>query len=416
MKSIRFFTVLLGCLLCVFASCSKKAEVSGPVTIEFFQQKMEEGPQRGYQAVIDKFNAEFTGKYRIEMNTVPQAGTVLTSRVVSGDVPPLFSDYPTQVQFKEKVKNGIPFDLSGQSFLSRVNPPALAMSKAPDGHDYAMPLSHNFMGVYYNIDLFQQHGVAVPKTYAEFIAACKTFKAAGLVPISMSFADPGRVGHMFQTMNVAWSSDGVERIVDVMSGQRSVEGDQVLMKVAQRVLEVVSYGNEDAFGLPDTGMWEAFANGRAAMCITGSYARGTIFLANPNLNAGVFPLPNDTEDSTTLLTGIDAALCVSARANPAQQEAALAFLEYISRPENAQTFCDSDGAPSNITAVVYSDSRLSPVIDKMKVGPLHDWFASFIPGNVQSEIYNVVQQFLIEKNAAKFLQELQKAIVAQSAK
>ena len=52
------------------------AQPSGDVlTIEFFQQKGEEGPQKGYQAIIDKFNAE-NPDIVIEMNTVPDAGTV----------------------------------------------------------------------------------------------------------------------------------------------------------------------------------------------------------------------------------------------------------------------------------------------------------------------------------------------------
>jgi raffinose/stachyose/melibiose transport system substrate-binding protein len=415
-------------LLCLFAvlgvlnGCEKQtaSDAGGTArnvitTIEFFQQKMEEGPQRGYQQVVDRYNAEFADKYKIELNTVPDAGTVLTARVVSGDIPPLFSDYPTQLQFKEKVRNGIPQDISNESFMSRVNPPAVLMSKAPDNRDYAMPLSHNFMAVYYNIDIFNANGIAIPATYDEFIAACKKLQAANIQPLVFTFATPGRVGHMFQAMNASWTADGVERLAAVMDGSGNLQGDEVMSRMASRVLEVTSYGNTDAFALPDTGMWENFANGQAAMCVTGSYARGTIQLANANLNMGVFPLPNDTPETTTLLSGIDAALCVSARAPDAQKAAGLAFLEFISRTENAQIFCDSDGAPSAITAVTYQDSRVDPVINKMRVGPLHDWFASTIPGNVQNEIYNVVQQFLMDKNVDSFLTQLQQSIVTASA-
>ncbi|MDR0450440.1 MAG: extracellular solute-binding protein [Treponema sp.] len=417
MKKLLLGMICLSAImsLTVYAGGGRQdAAASGGVTnIEFFQQKMEEGPQRGAQAVLDRFNAEYAGKYRIEMNTVPEAGQVLTSRVVSGDIPPLFSDYPTQLQFKEKVQNGFLQDLSGQSFMSRVNPPAVAMSKAPDGKDYAMPLSHNFMAVYYNIDIFNANGIAVPKTYAELIAACNKLNAAGIQPFTLTFATPGRVGHMFQAMNAAWTpnGNGVEKFAAAMTGGR-ISGDAELGRMAQRVLELVSFANSDAFALPDTGMWENFANGKAAMCITGSYARGTIFLANPNVNMGVFPIPNDTLETSTLLSGIDAALSVSARAKANEKEAAMAFLEFISRTENAQIFCDSDGAPSTVTAVKYSDPRVDPVINKMKSGPLHDWFASTIPGNVQNEIYNVVQQFLMDKQVNALLDQLQQTIAA----
>ncbi|MDR2096679.1 MAG: extracellular solute-binding protein [Treponema sp.] len=426
----RSMPVSLVALFCVFTffvlgGCQKQtapaASDSGGTarnvitTIEFFQQKMEEGPQRGYQQVAERYNAEFADRYKIEINTVPDAGTVLTTRVVSGDIPPLFSDYPTQLQFKEKVKNGIPLDISNESFMSRVNPPAVLMSKAPDNKDYAIPLSHNFMAVYYNIDIFNANGLTIPVTYDEFIAVCKKLQAANIQPLVFTFATPGRVGHMFQAMNAAWTADGVERLAAVMNGSGDLRGDEVMSRMASRVLEVTSYGNEDAFALPDTGMWENFANGKAAMCITGSYARGTIQLANANLNMGVFPLPNDTPETTTLLSGIDAALCVSARTGDEQKAAGLAFLEFISRTENAQIFCDNDGAPSTITAVSYQDARVNPVIDKMKTGPLHDWFASTIPGNVQNEIYNVVQEFLMNKKVDPFLTQLQQTIVTASA-
>ena len=76
-----------------------------PLKIEFFQQKGEEGPQKGYKAIIEKFNEE-NPDIEIEMNTVPDAGTVLTSRISSGDIPVIFSDFPTQTQFKQKVANG----------------------------------------------------------------------------------------------------------------------------------------------------------------------------------------------------------------------------------------------------------------------------------------------------------------------
>jgi raffinose/stachyose/melibiose transport system substrate-binding protein len=380
------------------------------VTIEFFQQKMEEGPQRGYQMVIDAFNTEYAGKYKVEMNTVPDAGRVLTSRVVAGDVPPLFSDYPTQLQFKEKVRNGYPLDLTGQSFMSKVNPLAIEMSQAPDGKDYAMPLSHNFMGVYYNIDMFNQYGLGVPSTYAEFIAVCKTLAANNMVPIEFSHQNVGRVGHMFQAMNVAWTVDGVDRFIKVMNKAGKVPDDPVFRRLGEKIVEVTSYGNGDAFSIPDTGMWENFANGKAGMCITGSYARGTILLANPNLNMGVFPIPNDTVETTTLLTGIDAALCVAAKASPGQQEAALAFLEFISRTENGQIFCDADGAPSCLTAVVYRDDGLLPITTKMQSGPLWDWMGSFIPTTIVNEMYSATQELLLTKDIPNYLNQLQLAI------
>ncbi len=134
------------------------------MTIEFFQQKGEEGPQKGYQAIIDKFNAA-NPDIKIEMNTVPDAGTVLTSRISSGDIPVIFSDYPTQQQFRQKVANGYVQDLSGQDFLKNVNESSLEMTKQEDGGYYALPYSRNYMGVFYNMDIFEENNLEIPETW-----------------------------------------------------------------------------------------------------------------------------------------------------------------------------------------------------------------------------------------------------------
>ena len=125
-----------------------------PLKIEFFQQKGEEGPQKGYKEIIDKFNKE-NSDIEIEMNTVPDAGTVLTSRISSGDIPVIFSDFATQTQFKQKVANGYVQDLSDQDFLKNVNESALEMTKQEDGGYYALPYSRNYIGVYYNKKTFK---------------------------------------------------------------------------------------------------------------------------------------------------------------------------------------------------------------------------------------------------------------------
>ncbi len=397
------------------ASGEEAAASSGDVmTLEFFQQKSEEGPQKGYQAIIDKFNAE-NSDVQIEMNTVPDAGTVLTSRISSGDIPVIFSDYPTQVQFRQKVANGYVQDLSDQDFLKNVNEAALDMTKQEDGGYYALPYSRNYMGVYYNQTIFEENGVEVPTTWDEFVQVCETLKAAGVTPMGLMGKDPGRVGHTFQCQTVAWSPNGIETIAKVAAGEGQIEGDAEFTAEFEKMATLLSYSNDDALALSDTQCWENFANGQYAMCITGSYARGTIASLNPDAKLGVFPLPNDTLDTTRCLAGIDAAVCVSAKASDEEKAAAYRFLAYLAEPENAQLFCDSDGAPSCINGVVNDDEGIAPMIELINAGQVHDWMASTINNNVVTDLYNVVQGFWAEKDVEKVLKDMDASIAVTSA-
>lgn len=410
----------LAALLCAtmaMAACmlpATAAMADEPLKIEFFQQKGEEGPQKGYKEIIDKFNKE-NSDIEIEMNTVPDAGTVLTSRISSGDIPVIFSDYPTQTQFKQKVANGYVQDLSDQDFLKNVNESALEMTKQEDGGYYALPYSRNYIGVYYNKKTFEDNGLEIPTTWEEFTAVCDKLKEAGITPIGMHGKDPARVGHLFQAATVAWAPDGVETIGKVVSGEAKIEGDEEFKNVFEKMNTLLSYANEDALALSDTTCYENFVNGEYAMTITGSYARGTIQSINPNLEIGVFPLPNDTYDDTKCLSGIDAAICVSAQASDKEKDAAYRFLSYLADPENAQIFCDNDGAPSCITGVTSNDDGIKPMVDMINAGKTHDWMASTIDNNVTTDLYNVVQGFWANKDVDAVMKDMDASIEISSA-
>lgn len=384
------------------------------LTIEFFQQKGEEGPQKGYQYIIDKFNEE-NPDIKIEMNTVPDPGTVLTSRISSGDIPVIFSDYPTQQQFKQKVVNGYVQDLSGQEFLKNVNESSLEMTKQDDGGYYALPYSRNYVGVFYNIDMFEEHGLTVPTTWEEFINVCETLKAAGITPIGLNGKDPGRVGHMFQCATVAWAPNGIETIAKATTGEAKIEGDVEFTEEFNKMATLLTYANEDALALSDTACYENFVNGQYAMGIIGSYARGTLMSSNPDMKLGVFPLPNDTKESTRTLSGVDAAICVSAKASDEEKAAAYKFLAYLAQTENAQTFCDNDGAPSCINGVVNDDKGIAPIVEFINNGQTQDWMASTISNNVTTDLYNVVQGFWADKNVDAVLKNMDASIAVTSA-
>ncbi len=400
-------TILALCLL--LGATAALAETN----VEFFQQKMEEGPQRAYAQVIEKFSAEYPD-IAINLNTVPDAGTVLMQRISTGDIPPLFSDYPTQVQFKQKIANGYIKSLEGQEFLSRVNPGMLKLAMNTDGTSYALPLSQNYMAIFYNLDLFEQAGITeVPTTWDELIAVCDQLVATDIVPFSFGDKNAGRVGHNYQALSQAMYPGIVDYLVKVVNGEATIaENAEPFRKIGERMLQLRTYALPDPLGTADTVMWENFANGKAAMCITGSYARGTILIANPDLNMGGFPVPGDVYDESPLLTGVDAALCISASATEEEADAAMKFLEFISRPENAQIWSDIDGAPSCILGTTYSDPRLNPIIEKAATGVVTDWYASKIASQVYNEMYTVVQGLLLDGDLDAYIEGLDEAIQA----
>jgi raffinose/stachyose/melibiose transport system substrate-binding protein len=256
--------------------------------IEFFQQKVE--ATGTYGTLIDAFQKANPG-VTIVQNTVPDPGTVIVTRMSSGDTPEIFSDYPTQMSFRPKVSAGYIRDLTGQPFLSRVNPALLEMSRLPDGKFYALPISQNFGGIYYHRDIFAKYGIAIPRTYTDLIAACKKLKANGVTPFIFPDKSLGQLEHSYLISSGSIYPNFLKDLRKVKSGEKKLSDFPRFRRVAEVFLELRSYGTGDSLAVSYPASAESFANKSAAMTILGSYAFTTMKKANPDAQIAMFPFP-----------------------------------------------------------------------------------------------------------------------------
>ena len=118
----------------------------------------------------------------------------------------------------------------------------------------------------------------------------------------------------------------------------------------------------------------------------------------------------DVMDRDTEAFNVVSAAFGMPKATDEEKDAALKFFEFISRPENAQLWSDIDGAPSCLLGTVYSDPRVSPVIDKAATGVVCDWFGSKVTSQVTSELYQVVQGLLMDGDLDAYVAGLDEAI------
>ena len=90
---------------------------SGKTEIEFFNQKKE------MQATLDEIIKDFEAAnpdISVKFTNVPDAATVLKTRISSGDIPDVVNTYPMNADFKEWAKNDIFEDLTGKEFLKNL--------------------------------------------------------------------------------------------------------------------------------------------------------------------------------------------------------------------------------------------------------------------------------------------------------
>ena len=106
-------------------------------------------------------------KVKVKVVNVPNAGEVLKTRVLAGDVPDVVNIYPQSIELQEWAKAGVFEDLSNKDYLKRVKN-GYAEKYAVNGKVYNVPFTANAYGIYYNKDKFEELGLKVPETWDEF--------------------------------------------------------------------------------------------------------------------------------------------------------------------------------------------------------------------------------------------------------
>jgi ABC-type glycerol-3-phosphate transport system substrate-binding protein len=68
--------------------------------------------------------------------------------------------------------------------------PSLRALSEREGKQYYLPVGYNWHGFYYDKAVFEQYGLQPPTTWDEFVQVCETLWLNGVVPLSISGADP----------------------------------------------------------------------------------------------------------------------------------------------------------------------------------------------------------------------------------
>lgn len=156
------------------------------VTIEYFNQKKE---MSGTLKEIIKDFEKKNPNIHVKEIDVPNAGTVLKTRMLSGDVPDVINIYPQNIDFQEWAKAGYFEDMTNASYIKNIKN-HYADSFKVNGRIYNAPLSANVYGFFYNATEFEKLGIKPPKTWKEFEQIVKKIKDSGKYPFAVAGTEP----------------------------------------------------------------------------------------------------------------------------------------------------------------------------------------------------------------------------------
>lgn len=225
-----------------------------------------------------------------------------------------------------------------------------------DGKQYCVPLNVAYWAVYYNKSLFEEHGVDVPETWDDMMAAATTFKEAGITPfhqmnIIFEFV-------WFQAQLIGQNPETYDGLLDGSASYLD-EDVNIVMDQWQQLLE-------DGYFLDPgvtTDPQALLNNGEVAMAYYGTFFTGQMDAvgAVSGEDYGIFTVPNMNPDNTDKHMVLESGpLCVGA--GSANEEAALEYSRWWMTPEAQTVWSEDRGDVSFNPEVEITDPELDALV------------------------------------------------------
>jgi ABC-type glycerol-3-phosphate transport system substrate-binding protein len=164
-------------------------------------------------------------------------------------------------------------------------PAALWEQASFEGRIHALPFQTNVHLLFYRKDLFDKHGIAVPTTVEQMIAAARTLKEreSGMEhPLANIFGRGWNVatefGNYYQSQGGTWLDDKAQPVFNDERGVRAVE----LMK------EMLPYMSPNAIAFTGDDVMVAFQQGRSALGVVWASRAASMDAADVSRVRGLF--------------------------------------------------------------------------------------------------------------------------------
>lgn len=387
--------------------CDTAENSSGVKKIELLQYKPE--AVDAFEKIEKRFN-DTHDDIKLSIESPNEAMTILKTRFIREDYPDIVA-IGGDINYSNFLDAEMFMDISDFEGISKVKPVYMEIEKElefiPQDGIYALPYAANTAGVLYNKDMFKKHGWEIPQTWSEFISLCNTIKSEGIYPIYSGYKDTWTCMSPWNAFVVGLSAP--DTCAKVNAGETTFTKEY--RQAAEKMKMLLDYTEPNPFAYSYNDACTAFARGKSAMFVIGSYAVPQIKSVNPDMNIDSFTFPaNEDEKDNVLVSGVDLQFSVMKECK--DKEAAYEVLRFLYDDETIQIYLNEQNAvpckEGDFTLPSMMDG-LRSYIDEGRMSDFHD---HYYPSEMSADA--IIQTYLMDKSKDaedKFLNDFDKAWV-----
>jgi len=292
------------------------------------------------EKLIPAFEAKNPG---IKIKFAPTAPTeynaALNAKLDAGSAGDLITCRPFDASLELFNKKHLT-DLTSVPGMENFSPVAKSAWTTDDGKTtFCVPMASVIHGFIYNKDAFDQLGIQIPTTEAEFFAALDKIKADGnYIPMAMGTKDLWEAATMgYQNIGPTYWK-GEEGRAALIKGEQKLTDEPWVepYRVLAKWKDYLGDGFE-AQTYPDSQ--NLFTLGRAAIYPAGSWEIG-LFNTQAQFKMGAFPPPVKNAGDTCYISDHND-IGIGLNAKSAHAEQAKTFLTWVASPEFAEIYANA---------------------------------------------------------------------------
>ena len=313
--------------------------------------------------LVEEFNQQHEGEIEVVIEEMPSYDVYdkkILAQISGGEVPDIFTLKWTP-DTRDFYEGDILMDMTeelqgswGDDFSS-----GIISEVTVEGKVKVLPYTTAITPLWYNTELFEEAGISeFPETYDEFWQACEKLKAEDITPTSQMTGGANAWTSMLWYSHIMASVGGPDVWDKPLSDPVYVEGAEILKRL-------YSNGNttKDAIGGgPEIPSGHYLAERTAIFC------NGPWFIGNIRENAPevyeatkLSSAPAAEGGESGAQVGFIQTVLASGASTPRKQEAAMTFLKYMAKPENAKRISMDSGSLMAINFSVGEDEEIDPM-------------------------------------------------------
>ncbi|MFT4106624.1 MAG: extracellular solute-binding protein [Lacrimispora sp.] len=317
-------------------SAAKGSVVTEPTKLTYIFADGDEGAKASMNEIVNRFNSAHPDiTVTIEPGNGGAYSEFLKTKDSVGEFPDVMEMRDTAVYARAGKLEPLSQDLIG----------LFQTTTDFDGTVYTAPLAgENTQGIIYNKKYFDDNGLKEPATYEEFIQLCQTIKDKGdMAPLVVGGQDIWHMGFLFhKAYNDQVLSQDPDFIKHCYEGTKDFT-DPTMKAAFEELQEIMQYAQDGWVSTPDAQITTFLVNDMAVMMYSGTHMFSQISSANPDFEAGWFPIPSPDGKLRLVGGGGISGLAISAEAakDANKKAAAEEFIKFFFEPDNYKVYCET---------------------------------------------------------------------------